>query len=218
VFYYKYSDLQLNFFNATTFAYRTLNAGGAKTTGVEIQATWAPDSIEGLILRGSLGYNDAKYTEFSAPCFAGQSIAQGCIPEVGVALLDQDLGGVRRNLAPKWAGNIGFAYSRPFGNGMEWGLSGNMKFKSKYNLSATIADASQKGYAQLDLAARIGAEDGSWQFAVIGKNLTDKYVLVGITDTPSTGGNVGTADGYQADRYGTPLNPRTIEFELSFRF
>ncbi|MFN3233585.1 MAG: TonB-dependent receptor [Alphaproteobacteria bacterium] len=217
-YYYKYDDLQLNFFNASTFAYRTLNAGGAKTKGVEFQANWAPQGIEGLILLASLAYNDAKYTTFSAPCYAGQSPEQGCILDPTVVLQNQDLSGVRRNLAPKWSGNVGFNYTRPFGNGLEFGLSGNVKFKSKYLLSAFIPDAIQGGYASIDAAIRIGDAEGTWQFAIIGKNLNDKYVLVGAVDTPSTGGNVAQANAFQADRYGTPLNPRTIEFELSFRF
>lgn len=217
VYHYKYSDLQLNFFNATTFAYRTINAGGAVTSGVELQGTWLPEGIEGLTLMASLAYNDAHYTQFTAPCYAGQSPAQGC-PVQPAALKDQDLSGVARNLAPKWAGNIGFDYTVPVGNGLELGFSGNVKYKSKYLLSAFIPDAVQKGYAQLDAGIRIGGEDGMWQLALIGKNLTNKYVLVGSTDNPSTGGNTGTANAFQADRYGTPLNPRTIEFELTLRY
>jgi len=91
-------------------------------------------------------------------------------------------------------------------------------FKSDYLLNAFIPDAMQKGYVMWDLAMRIGDADGTWQFAVIGKNLTDKYALIGSRDIPSTGGNVGTDNAFKADRAGTPLYPRTIEFELSFRF
>lgn len=218
VFYYKYSDLQLNFFNATTFAYRTLNAGSAKTKGAEMQIRWSPENVEGLRISGSLAYTDAAYSTFAAPCYAGQSPADGCPLQPGVALKNQDLSGVRRNLAPKWAGNIGFNYTRPIGNGFEWGLSSNARYKSKYLLSAFIPDATQSGYFWLDAAIRFGAEDGSWQFAIIGRNLTDKYVLVNATDIPSTGGNVGTANAFRADRAGVILDPRTIEFEVSFRF
>ena len=71
---------------------------------------------------------------------------------------------------------------------------------------------------QLDMALRFGAEDGKWQFAIIGRNLTDEYVLLNATDTPSTGGNTGLPNAFPSDRYGASLNPRTVEFELSFRF
>jgi len=214
---YKYTDLQLNFFNSTTFAYRTLNAGSARTTGVELAINWAPEQVEGLQLNGSIGYNDAHYINFTAPCYSGQSPANGCPVQPG-ALKNQDLSGAARNLAPKWFGNVGFDYTRPFGNGLEFGVSSNLKWKSKYSLSEFIPDAIQSGYAQIDASIRIGDVDGMWQFAIIGKNLTDKYVALNARDAPSTGGNTGTDNAFQSDRYGSLLAPRTIEFELSFRY
>jgi iron complex outermembrane receptor protein len=123
-----------------------------------------------------------------------------------------------RNQAPKWAGRFGFDYSRPFGNGLQWGLSSHLKWKTDYLLSTTNPNLSQDGYIQLDAAIRFGDQDGKWQFAVIGRNLTDQYVLLNAIDTPSTGGNTGTALAFPSDRYGASLSPRTIEFEISFRF
>lgn len=216
-FMYKYNDLQLNFFNAPIFAYQTLN-GDMRTTGAELQATWAPESVEGLTLNAAVAYNDSHYTRFLAPCSGGQSIAEGCNIDLNLPLKKQDLAGAPRNLAPKWAGNVGFNYDMPFGNGFVWGLSGNLKFKSKYSLSEFIPDATQKGYAQLDAAFRIGTEDGRWTFAVIGKNLTNEYVLVGVRDAASTGGNTGTNNAFRSDLTGYSLPPRTVKFELTYRY
>lgn len=218
IYYYKYSDLQLNFFNATTFAFRTFNAGSAKTKGAELQVNWAPDNVEGLRINGSLAYNDANYVQFTAPCFAGQRPDQGCTFDPTLALQEQDLSGGKRDFAPKWAGNIGFDFTRPFGNGLEWGVAPNLRYKSKYLPNSFIQDRFQGGYFWLDAAIRIGDIDGTWQFAIIGRNLTDKYVLSRIVDIPSTGGNQGLPNAFNADRSGAPLTPRTIEFEFSFRF
>lgn len=218
IFYYKYSDLQLNFFNASTFAFRTFNAGSAKTKGAELQVNWAPDNIEGLRINGSLAFNNANYVKFAAPCFAGQRPEQGCTFDPTLALQEQNLDGGKRDFAPKWAGSVGFDYAMPFGNGLEWGVSPNLRYKSKYLPNSFIQDRFQGGYFWLDAALRFGDIDGTWQFSIIGRNLTDKYVLVRIIDVPSTGGNQGLPNGFNADRQGTPLNPRTIEFELSFRF
>lgn len=216
-FMYKYTDLQLNFFNAPIFAYQTLN-GDMRTTGAELQVTWAPESVEGLTLNAALAYNDSHYTRFLAPCSGGQSIADGCNIDLNLPLKKQDLAGAPRNLAPKLAGNVGFNYEMPFGNGFVWGLSGNMKFKSKYSLSEFIPGAMQKGYAQLDAALRIGTEDGRWVFSVIGKNLTNEYVLVGVRDAAGTGGNTGTVNAFRSDRTGYALPPRTVKFELTYRY
>ena len=215
VYYYKFNKLQLNFFNASTFAYRTLNAGVAETTGGEVQISWAPQ-VEGLTLSAALAYNDASYKEFIGPCYSGQSFAGGCNIGDG-ALKDQDLAGKPRSLAPKWRGNLGFDYLRPIGNGMKIGLSGNLKYLGDYSLSEYIPNAIQDSYALLDASVRVISESGRWSVAVIGRNLTDEYVQTSAADTPSTGGNTGTDLAFQADRYAFFKLPRTVAFELSVR-
>ncbi len=173
---YKFNDLQIDFLNSPAFAFITENAGGARTTGAEIQAVWQPQVVTGLRLNASLPYNDSKYTDFIAPCYAGQTPARGCTIFIPGQVPKQELGG--------------------FNNPID----------------------TQKGFATLDAALRFGTEDGTWQFSIIGKNLTNKYALLASGDTPSTGGGTGTAGGFSADRTGTPIMPRTIEFQLTWRY
>lgn len=223
-YYYEYKELQLNFFNSNVFAYRTLNAGAAETTGSELQVKWAPPGVDGLTLLASVAYNDASYKDFIAPCSGGQSFSDGCtigtqpVPFGPPTLMDQNLKGEPRNLAPEWAGIVGFDFSRGIGSGLQIGLTGNMQWKSDYSLSEFIPSARQDGFVWIDAALRFGAETGRWQLAFIGKNLTDEYVLVRANDTAQTGGNTGTDFAYPADRIGTALRPRTFEIELSVRF
>jgi iron complex outermembrane receptor protein len=216
---YKFKDLQIDFFNSPTFAFITENAGGSTTTGAELQFTWVPRQVEGLTLTGSLAYNRAKYTDFIAPCYAGQRPSQGCTIFNPGELPKQQLAGQGRVLAPKWSGTLGVDYETAVGNGLRAGLSTNVSFKSKYLLGAFNNPFDvQSGFATLDASVRIGNDDGTWEFAVIGKNLTNKYALVGAGDTPSTGGGTGTEQGFVADRYGTPIIGRTIEFQLTWRY
>ena len=216
VYYYEFSNLQLNFFNSATFAYRTLNAGIAETTGGELQVSWTPQQVEGLTVSGSIAYNDASYKEFIAPCYSGQSFDGGCNIGTG-ALKDQDLSGAPRGLAPEWRGNLGFDYTRPVGNGLEIGVSGNLKFVDDYILSEFISNAEQDGYALIDASIRLGSADGRWSVAAIGRNLTDEYILTSAADTPSTGGNTGTDQAFQSDRYAFFKLPRTVAVELTYR-
>jgi outer membrane receptor protein involved in Fe transport len=216
---YKFKDLQIDFFNSPTFAFITENAGGSTTTGAEIQFTWVPKQVEGLTLTGSLAYNEASYSDFIAPCYAGQRPSQGCTIFNPGQLPKQQLGGQTRPLAPKWSGTLGLDYERPLGNGLQVGLSTNVKFKSKYLLGAFNNPYDvQKGFTTLDASLRFGDEDGHWELAVIGKNLTNKYALVSSGDTPSTGGGTGTEQGFVADRFGTPIIGRTIEIQLTWRY
>jgi outer membrane receptor protein involved in Fe transport len=217
---YKFSNLQLDFFNSPIFAYQTENAGSAKTTGFELQATWQPEYVEGLTIGGSFNYNVAKYSDFIAPCYAGQTPAAGCNIVAGYPLpTKQDLSGQTRANAPKVSGAVTVDYETPVGYGLVLGLSTNVQFKSKYNLSAfgNPYDV-QKGFATLDAAIRLTTEDGGWQLAVIGKNLTNKYAMLVSSEVPSTGGNTGTPNGFVADRYGVSTLPRTVEIQATYRF
>ena len=84
-------------------------------------------------------------------------------------------------------------------------------------MSEYITNAVQDSYVLLDASVRLGADDGRWTVAVIGRNLTDEYILTSAADAPSTGGNTGTDRAFQSDRYAFFKLPRTIAFELSVR-
>ncbi|MBI1180657.1 MAG: TonB-dependent receptor plug domain-containing protein, partial [Alphaproteobacteria bacterium] len=219
-YHYVFKNLQIDFFNSPTFAYITENAGSAKTDGAELQLTWAPKDVDGLTLSGSLAYNVSKYGDFIAPCYAGQTPAQGCMPSSNPGEVPkQQLAGQYRALAPKWSGSLGADYTRPIGDGLKFGVSANVVYKSKYLLGAFNNPYDvQKGYATVDASLRFGTEDDRWQFAIIGKNLTKKYALVASGDTPSTGGNTGYPSGFVADRTGTPIYPRTVEFRVTYHY
>lgn len=73
---YEFKNLQVDFFNATTISFITTNAGSARTKGVEFSLEYAPRPVPGLTLRGSINYNKARYADYDAPCWGGQTIAK----------------------------------------------------------------------------------------------------------------------------------------------
>ncbi|EQB17294.1 TonB-dependent receptor [Sphingobium lactosutens] len=216
---YLYKDLQVDFFNSPIFAFQTLTAD-ARTKGVELEFEYAPRSVEGLNLHGSINYNRARYTDFpQAPCYAGQSIAQGC----SIVLAD---GGVRQNLegkplsvAPRWTGTIGAAYDSSMGNGLKIGLNADLRYSSSYLASGFGNPLSRQGrYATLDAGVRIGSDDDRWEFALIGKNLTNRFYVTGVVDGPSTGGASGGLVAAPADQLGFGNVPRTVMAQITTRF
>ena len=220
VYYYKFSDLQVDFFNDAQFAFVTSNAGGSETYGAELQVDWATP-VEGLALSGSFGWLESKFTEFFQFCHGGQTPAQGCGPlQPGQTETDlrQNLAGNTRPGAPRWSGHLVGNYERPVGNGLMLGLTGNVQYKSRTHLSADIPSITYKSYATIDASVRLGTQDGRWQLAFIGKNLTDKLAIRGAGDVPSTGGNTGTPEGFLGDLSGGTIRPRQYEVELSWRF
>ncbi len=217
-FSYKYGDLQVDFFNSPIFAFQTLTAD-ARTKGVEAEFEFAPRSLDGLNVHGSINYTKAQYINFpQAPCYAGQTPAQGCNTVVGVGLR-QNLNGRPLSVAPEWTGNFGIGYDTPVGNGLKVGFNADMRYSDKYLASGFgNPDSLQGSFATIDAGIRFGAEDDNWQLALIGKNLTNKFYVSGVVDGPSTGGGTGTAAGIHADQLGFGNVPRTVQVTVTKRF
>lgn len=215
---YKYTNLQIDYFNSQVFAYVTYNAGAARSKGVELELEYAPRGVPGLSLHGTLNYNRARYIDFIAPCWSGQSIAAGCSLRVN-GIERQDLSGTPTSAAPEWTATAGAAYETAVGKGMKFGGNIDMRSSSSY-LGSSFGDpyTRQAGYAVLDAGLRIGAENDRWQFAVIGKNLTNKFYFIGGGTAPLTGGGTGTNNATLGDIIGYGAMPRTVRLQATFRY
>jgi len=215
---YKYTDLQIDFFNSQVFAYVTYNAGAARSKGVELELEYAPRSLPGLSFHGSLNYNQARYLNFIAPCWSGQSIAAGCSLKVA-GIERQDLSGVPTSAAPEWTSTAGIAYEAGIGKGLKIGGNIDTRTSSSY-LGSSFGDpfTRQDGYAVLDAGLRIGAENDRWQIAVIGKNLTNKFYFIGGGTAPLTGAGTGTNAATLGDIIGYGAMPRTVRMQVTVRY
>jgi iron complex outermembrane recepter protein len=217
---YAYSDLQLEFFNAPTVALVTTNIGSATTKGMELDAEFLPPGTRGLRLHGAVQYNLARYRDFVGPCYAGQTLADGCNqvgpPPTNARL--QDLSGKRLAGAPKWTGTLGFDDDRTLANGLMLGVSAAVGFSSRYSVSPVGQPlAVQPGHTRLDAGMRLLSGDRRFQWALIGKNLTNRFVVSYANDAPFSGSPAGLATGSLADQIGVFLPPRTIELQFSWR-
>ncbi|WP_068876026.1 MULTISPECIES: TonB-dependent receptor [unclassified Phenylobacterium] len=215
---YKYSDLQVDYFDATRIQYITQNAGSSRSKGVETEVEWAPAEVPGLVLRAALAYNRARYIEFAgAPCWGGQRPVDGCTIVGGRSI--QDLGGKPTALAPKWTGALEANYERPVGGGLVFGASANLRYSSSYLGNPFGNPASkQDSYATLDAAIRLKTRDNRWEVALLAKNLTDEYVVYNVSDAPSSGSGTGTAAGIRSDSVATPNLPRTVALQLTWKY
>ncbi|HEY0650005.1 TonB-dependent receptor, partial [Phenylobacterium sp.] len=218
VYSYKYSDLQVDFFDAAKIQFITKNAGSSRTKGIETEVEWAPAEVPGLVLRGTLAYNKARYLNFSdAPCWGGQTPAEGCT--IINARPTQDLSGKPTALAPKWTGALEANYERPVGNSLVFGASANLKYSSSYVANPFNNPAAKEdSYVTLDAAIRLKTADGRWEAALLAKNLTDEYVVLYAGDAPSSGSGAGTAAGVRADAVAAPNLPRTIALQLTWKY
>ena len=219
-YHYRFSNLQVDYFDARTFAFITENAASAITNGVELAADYAPKQIQGLFVHSSLNYNHAYYGSFISPCWEGQTPAQGCglTGPAPTFTPEQNLSGHETSLAPKWTAALGANYELPITNNLVAAISGDARYNDSYNVSAFGNPyARQPSYINVDASFRVHTADGAWEFAVIGRNLANNVVINGTVDGPGTGSGTGTAAGVRADQIGFVGLPRTIQLQLTWR-
>lgn len=223
---YNYSDLQVDFFRSDIFAFNTITAD-ARTKGFTVSLEYAPRAVDGLNLRTNVNYNDAKYTDFFGPCYAGQTPAAGCVfgspeggaPATGVTPSYQDLTGTELSVAPKWTATFGGSYDTTLSSDWRFGIGADVRYSGSYNPSGFGNPAAERdGYITFDASIRVGPADENWQVAFIGKNLTNKFYVTGVVDGPSTGSGTGTPGGVQADQLGFGNLPRTLTLEFTKTF
>jgi iron complex outermembrane receptor protein len=150
------------------------NAGELETKGVEVD--FITDFGSGFSLFGAAAYTDATFTDFtSAPCFGGQTAAEGC--RTGNV---QDItGGVLPN-APEFKFSLIGKYETALGStgfdgfatiGYRW--QSDTQFQLNQNPTGI-----QDEFGIMDLT--LGARNGSFEFAVFVRNLFDTNYVLGI--------------------------------------
>lgn len=131
----------------------------------------------------------------------------------------QDLSGFAPTNAPKWTGMLGADYVRAITDALDLSVSADMRYSSHYLASAFgNPEANQPSYAYLNAAVRVATSDQRWKVAVIGRNLTDKFVIMGTADLVGTGGGTGTNTAVRSAVYGLAGFPRTVQAQVTFRY
>jgi outer membrane receptor protein involved in Fe transport len=219
VYDYRYTDLQIDFYDAQRLTLMTTNAGSAIVKGVEAAAEYLPAGASGLKLTGSAQFNVARYGTYIAPCYAGESLQEGCLPTGPGGALRQDLSGKATANAPRFTASVGADYSHLLSAGLVGGLSARVRYSSRYNVSPFAQPlAVQPAYASLDAALQVGSADERWRVALIGRNLTNRFIATSAFDQSGTGSPSGGETGTPANQFALFAPPRTVVVEISGRF
>ncbi|WP_340318332.1 TonB-dependent receptor [Rhizorhabdus argentea] len=196
------------------------NGGKMTSKGVEWDFNYITP-LDGLSVRGALGYNHSRYNEFSALCYRGQTISAGCnqvfSPATG-AFNSQDLKGQQVIRAPDWTINTGATFETAISAGMRISLSGDAAYTSSFfTETRNIPQSRQKSYWQVDAGLRLINESG-WEIGLIGKNLTNEYYFIRTAEATSQGTTPGLATGTQSDLTGAVSRGRQIMLRASIKF
>lgn len=219
---YLYKDLQLSRLDPATIALLILNASSARVKGFEGDFTFSPSAVPGLTLTGSAAFNSAKYASpFLGACFVGQTPAQGCTvdgPDVGIIPDQQQLVGRPLPRAPKFSGSAGIAYESLVSDSLKAKFNMNGVYTSNYFLSQELNPIGKApNRFILDGSIALGSASGSYEFAVIGRNLTNRHYAYSGFQSPGTGSGTGTAAGVLPDFEGPISRGREIWLKLTVR-
>jgi outer membrane receptor protein involved in Fe transport len=172
VFYSEFDDLQVSTIDSASATFNVGNAAEAISQGVEAEATWAP--TDQLTINAALAYLDAEYDDFpGAPCDATQTIAGTCPndPQPG----EQNLKNKDLPFSPDWSGTLSAEYVFPITSGLEMSLYGLLTYSDDF---ATVTDLDpntfQDDYVKVDMRIGLGNQEGSWDVALIGRNIFDE--------------------------------------------
>jgi iron complex outermembrane receptor protein len=138
------------------------NAAEAEIDGFEIEVVGRP--LPGLELNSNHTWLNAEYTDFPPTTATGVNFA-----------------GNKLQRAPENKTNIGAQYTVPVSNDLEWFVRVDYTQQSKmYFEASNTPNEVQPSYDLWGGRVAVRAPDGSWEFAVWGKNLTDELVKTHI--------------------------------------
>ena len=195
IYSFDYSNFQT--FRRNGDRLEPVNAGKAKATGFETQATWR--LTDDVSVFGSYAYNHAR---FNGGAYDGNSFRNS--PDnkfaLGVnAAVSTRLGELSLTPVYSWQSKIFFSDDND---------RADLQVRSRPAFSDKTVDEYQDAFGLLNVRLGLTPASGPWSFAVMGENLLDRKYIV-------DGGNTG-------DSFGMPTfitGPRrTVRFEVSARF
>jgi outer membrane receptor protein involved in Fe transport len=203
----KYKDLQTQTFDGG-IGFNVDNASAAKVSGVEAEGrVGIGDYVQ---LSGSVAYLDFKYTDWKR----GQC-PFGFTPNVQPGNFC-DYSGERATFAPKWSGNLAADFKYPVSDSLRMALNVNADFSSEYRAGNVIDPiTTQSSYTKIGARLSLGTVEDGWEIALVGRNLTNKRILLTAGQLPlstTLTGGAGTAYTGIFDR------PRNIAVQANIKF
>jgi iron complex outermembrane recepter protein len=190
---YRYRGLQVGAVEPATatgqIIIRTVNAGSARTRGVDMDVAYRPEAFPDLSFNAAVNWNEADYLSLNnIPCWSGQTAATGCSGGV------QDLSGFPMIRAPRWQATFGFDYERELGEGLTVVFSNSNQFSGRYLTTLASGrpdnDQFQQSFIKTDLSLALRGPEDAWEVAVIGKNITDRITTGNCSVANFAGGLV----------------------------
>jgi len=201
-FSYKYTNLQVIVFDAPTTTFTIHNADASRNSGFEAQGVFRV--TDALTAHGSFIYSKLKFLDYTgAPCFGGQTAAQGCVAG------GQDLSGERYG-GPPFSWNLGANYEAPVGGDLRVAFGADVYGYDRTQLNLRGPNTAAPSYEVANASIRLFKPGSGWEVALIGNNIFNKLYQINLAaDKPL--GKPGTVQAIAGP-------PRLITVQVTTRF
>lgn len=181
----EYTDLQQAVLQ-TGITFNVENVGELVVQGVEFDATLR--MTENLTISTAVAYLDSEYESYpNGGCTALQSL-RFAMSNPGQTCL-QDLTGKPSPYSPEFSGYVHARHVLPLPRDLRVVTDVNVYFTDDFEvISDNDPLVTQDSYAKLDARIALGNQGNTWEIAVVGKNLTDKYTRSFANDSPLAAG------------------------------
>ncbi|WP_419564791.1 TonB-dependent receptor [Qipengyuania sp.] len=162
VFLMKYDDMQQDLDvpapgTSTGRENRTINASSAEFKGVELDLTAIP--VDGLTIRGNLGYLDAKYKDFMGDIFSTGTPVDATFLKI------------RR--APKWTWSIGGTYEAAVAQNATAWVTGDIHYIGGHEITF-LNNPNLRNDGQFLIDASVNVRFNQTTLSLFGKNLANE--------------------------------------------
>ncbi len=202
-FFTDFEDLQISQFDGGV-GFNVGNAAEADITGLELDGRWQISEKFGMF--GSFALLDFEFTRWeTGVCYVTE-------PNVNPDGTCSRTGQTNQYVAD-YSGTLGLDFYTPVGSSLEFRAALDINFTDEYftaqnNDPVTIQDA----YAKINLRLALGGQDGKWEVAVLGRNLSDEVVVPYTNPVPLS--SIFGANSH----YAFVERPRSIALQASVNF
>lgn len=206
-----FEDLQVSIFDGT-LGFNVGNAAAATTQGVELEGRWAIS--DSWYMNGSVGWLDFEFDSFpNGQCTNAQNAEFLMANPNDPVPPFCDYTGKTNQYVADFSGSVSLNFERPVGP-LLFRSALDALFTTEYLPSQNLdLTTEQDGYVKLNLRVAIGAGDGSWELAVLGRNITDEDIVTYSNDTPLAFSQFGSPS-----YYGFIDRPRSIAVQGTYNF
>ncbi len=201
----EFDNLQVSVFDGT-LGFNVGNAASAVSQGLELDGRMGLS--ENWIVSAGVAFLDFEFIDHkTGTCIQGQAPdhpnGNNC-----------DYSGKTNQYVADYSGNILLAYENSVFDSLMLRANFDVVFTDEYHPSPNMDDRiKQDGYQVYNARLSLSDIGGDWEVALLGKNLTDKLIIVYGVDAP-TAYTITEA----ATHHGFVNPPRTVALQVSYRW